>query len=324
MRNFQHNYAFDPSYAHSLESLLKIEPPAEPDDYCEFWQQKYQAVLATPTQLIRTASTLTHANYWVEDIVFASSNQTNIGGWLLTPKHQTITKGVIVGHGYGGRDAPDFNLPFTNAAVLFLCFYGLSRSRCAGISDNPAFHVLHNINDRERYVLRNCIQDIWFGATALIQAFPQVAGHLAYSGISFGGGIGAMAVAWDNRFQRAALNVPSFGNQTLRLSLPTTGSGAAVQVYYRCHNDFVKSNLIATLQYYDAALAAKYIKQHLHFALALFDPVVAPPGQFAIHNASTNTKKKLFVLDAGHFEYPGKNLQETQLFSELQLFFNSL
>ena len=319
MRNFQHQYAFDPSYGYTLESLLRVEPPAEPDDYCDFWQKKYQAVLASPTLLTRTASALTHADYCVEDVAFVSSNQTKIGGWLLTPKRGAVTKGVIVGHGYGGRDAPDFNLPFTNAAVLFLCFYGLSRSRCAGVSDNPAFHVLHNIDDRDRYILRNCVQDIWFGASALIQAFPQIAGHLAYSGISFGGGVGAMAVAWDNRFQRAALNVPSFGNQALRLSLPTTGSGAAVQVYYRYHR-----NLMATLQYYDAALAAKYINQELHLALAVFDPVVAPPGQFAIHNAAANNVKKLFVLDAGHFEYPKKILQETQLFSELKLFFNDL
>lgn len=324
MRNFQHQYAFDPSYGYTLESLLRVEPPAEPDDYCDFWQKKYQAVLQTPTQLIRTPSALTHANYHVEDIVFSSSDDSKIGGWLLTPKHEPITKGVIVGHGYGGRDSPDFNLPFNNAAVLFLCFYGLSRSRCAGVSDNPAFHVIHNIADREHYILRNCVQDIWFSASALIQEFPQIAGHLAYSGISFGGGIGAMALAWDNRFQRAAINVPSFGNQLLRLSLPTTGSGAAVQIYYRNRSEIIKRNITATLQYYDAALAAKYIKQDLHLALALFDPVVAPPGQFAIYNAATNVAKKLFVLDAGHFDYPEKNQQETQLFNELQLFFNGL
>ncbi len=318
MQKNHDEYAFDPSYGHTLKTLLHIAAPPEPHDYCDFWQTKYQAVVATPTQLIRTASTLTHADYYVEDIAFTSSNQALIGGWLLTPKHQPITKGVIVGHGYGGRDAPDFNLPFTNAAVLFLCFYGLSRSRCAGVSDNPAFHVIHDIDDPERYILRHCIEDIWFGASALIQEFPQIAGHLAYSGISFGGGVGAMAVAWDNRFQRAAFNVPSFGNQALRLTLPTTGSGAAVQMYYRNHR-----NLMATLQYYDAALAAKHIKQDLHLALALFDPVVAPPGQFSIHNAAQDTKR-LFVLDAGHVDYPEKNLQETQLFAELTLFFKGL
>lgn len=322
MQNFQHQYAFDPSYGSTLESLLRVEPPAEPDGYCDFWQKKYQTVLVSSTQLIRTASRLTHADYCVEDIVFSSSDHSKIGGWLLTPKHKIVTKGVIVGHGYGGRDAPDFNLPFTNAVVLFLCFYGLSRSRCVGVSDNPAFHVIHNIDDPERYILRNCVQDIWFGASALIQEFPQITGHLAYSGISFGGGIGAMALAWDNRFQCAALNVPSFGNQVLRLNLPTTGSGAAVQIYYRNRSEIMKRNITATLQYYDAALAAKYIKQDLHLALALFDPVVAPPGQFAIYNAAASARKDLFVLDAGHFDYPGKNLQETQLFTELQLFFN--
>ena len=318
MQDLQHQYTFDPRYGYTLESLLRVETPAEPNNYGDFWQKKYQTVLASPTQLQRTASALTHTHYYVDDVAFASSNNAKIGGWLLTPKYEAITKGVIVGHGYGGRDAPDFNLPYTNAAVLFLCFYGLSRSRCAAVSDNPALHVIYNIDDPERYVLRNCVEDIWFGASALLQAFPHIAGHLAYSGVSFGGGVGAMAMAWDNRFQRAALNVPSFGHQPLRLTLPTTGSANAVQAYYRSHR-----NLMATLQYYDAAQAAKYLVQPLHLALALFDPVVAPPGQFAIHNSAPNAKE-LFVLTAGHFDYPEKTLQEAQLFAKLQLFFRDL
>jgi len=61
----------------------------------------------------------------------------------------------------------------------------------------------------------------------------------------------------------------------------------------------------------------------MHVAAALFDPVVAPPGQFAIYNA-LRCPKELFVLDAGHFEYPARIEQERRLLQSLELFFASL
>jgi len=54
-------------------------------------------------------------------------------------------------------------------------------------------------------------------------------------GISFGGGIGALAVPWEPRIAPGHLNVPTFGHQSLRLQLPTTGSGSAVQTFARRH-----------------------------------------------------------------------------------------
>ncbi len=112
--------------------------------------------------------------------------------------------------------------------------------------------------------------------------------------------------------------MPTFGNQPLRLQLPTIGSGAAVQRYQQQHG-----NVLATLQYYDAASAARFIQQPMHIAAALFDPAVAPPGQFAVYNALSEPKA-LFVLEAGHFEYPNMVAQEQALQQELEAFFAQL
>ncbi len=141
---------------------------------------------------------------------------------------------------------------------------------------------------------------------------------MAYLGASFGGGIGALALPWDTRIQRAHFNVPSFGNHPIRLQLPTLGSAAAVQNFQKEHG-----NILATLNYYDAAIAAQYIQIPVHVALALADPVVAPPGQFSIYNALPG-EKKLFVLDMGHSDYVHKIAQEKALLSELQEFFSNL
>jgi cephalosporin-C deacetylase len=318
MTDFAHSYPFDPRYGHTLDTLREVPAPDEPADFAEFWQARYrEALKLDPAPRIREIGEASAA-LRVYDIQYQSTQGFPIGGWLTVPRHGPIERGLVVGHGYGGRDGPDYHLPLTGAACLFPCFRGLSRSRQEGISDNPAYHVLHDIHDPKRYILGGCVEDLWLAATALLALFPQIETHLGYLGISFGGGIGAMALAWDQRYRRGHLNVPSFGNQALRLELPTAGSGAAVRGYQRRHG-----NVLATLQYYDAAIAARHIAMPMHIAAALFDPAVAPPGQFAIHNALPGPKE-LFVLEAGHFDYPQRVLQEQQLLTSLRGFFEPL
>ena len=55
----------------------------------------------------------------------------------------------------------------------------------------------------------------------------------------------------------------------------------------------------------------------------MFDPCVAPPGQFAIYNAISG-EKQLFMLEAGHHSYPNQAQQETELLAELDAFFTTL
>jgi cephalosporin-C deacetylase len=56
-------------------------------------------------------------------------------------------------------------------------------------------------------------------------------------------------------------------------------------------------------------------------AAALFDPVVPPPGQFAIFNAIPESLRRLFVLQAGHFEHAGKSRELQQMQQEVTSFF---
>lgn len=309
---------FDPTYGYTLEQLLRIDPPPQPEDFATFWQARYERARKLYPRQRLNHSDVFHPNYECFDLSYRSTDDFEIGGWVLIPKNAPVTKGVIVGHGYGGREGPDFELPIPGAAFLFPCFRGLSRSRRWPISDNPSYHVLHDIDKRDHYILGGCVEDLWLAVSALLELFPAATGHLAYLGISFGGGIGALALPWDARIQRAHFNVPSFGHHPLRLKLPTRGSAAAVQHYQRVHG-----NILATLAYYDAAIAAKNIQVPVHVAAALADPVVAPPGQFSIYNALPRDKK-LFVLDSGHSDYPRQVVQRKALLSELQEFFSDL
>ena len=139
---------------------------------------------------------------------------------------------------------------------------------------------------------------------------------MACLGISFGGGIGALAAPWDSRIDRLYVQVPSFGHQALRLTLPCVGCGEAVHGY-QLHHPF---NVMETLAYYDAASAARYLRIPTLVAAALFDPAVPPPGQFAIYNAIPESLRRLFLLEAGHFDHAGKEAGERELQGEVARF----
>jgi len=199
--------------------------------------------------------------------------------------------------------------------VLFPCFRGLSRSACPPISTDPAWHVLHDIDRPEDYIIGGCVEDLWLAVSALLALYPWLAGHVGYSGISFGGGIGALAIPFDDRIDRGHLVVPTFGHRPLWLSLPTTGSAQSVQAYMAKH-----PGVAETLRLFDAATAATRIHVPMLFAVARFDPAVAPPCQFAVATAVTKFNE-IFILDAGHFDYAGSAEQEAELRDKVGRFF---
>lgn len=312
-------YNFDPTYGYSLNQLLAVKTPKEPKDFDSFWQHRYQNALTADPQPRTKILSEDNQGWRVFEITYTSTDNFSIRGWLLVPISGVIKRGFIVGHGYGGRDEPDFHLPFKDAALLFPCFRGLGRSAHPPISSEPNWHVLHNIDQRDRYILGGCVEDVWLAVTSMLELFPHLAGHLGYLGISFGGGIGALALAWELRISKGHLNMPTFGHHPLRLRLPSNGSVQSVQRYYQTH----KKQTLKVLRYYDAALAAKRISMPMHCACAKFDPCVAPPGQFAIYNAIPGNKQ-LFILDAGHHNYPNQARQESELINELDAFFEPL
>jgi cephalosporin-C deacetylase len=267
-------------------------------------------------------SELVDRRFRIDEIAYRSTGGFTIRGWLLQPIGRVPACGFVLGHGYGGITEPPLDLPRADAAYLVPAFRGLGPSRRPPISEDPRWHVLHDIDQRDHYIIGGCVEDVWTGIGALLRLFPGLYGHIGYLGISFGGGIGAIALPWDRRITRGHLNVPTFGHQRLRLTLPTIGSGAAVQDFARLHGHG-HGHVLETLAYYDAAVAARLITQPMHVAAACFDPAVAPPGQFAIYNAIPG-EKHLFVLEAGHVDYPDRELREQELMAELRAFFAAL
>ncbi|MBK8184592.1 MAG: acetylxylan esterase [Candidatus Competibacteraceae bacterium] len=316
MTIFHHDYPFDPTHGYDLAALLAVSTPRRPAGFIPFWRDLHARALA-----VRVAPTLRelpirHPSSRAFEIEFTSLSGFRVGGWLTRPRDEPVDRGVVVSHGYGGREGPDFDLPFRRAAAIFPCARGISRSARADQPADPNAHVLYGIERRETYIHGACAADtVWCAASALLELFPTAARRLDYMGISFGGGIGALALPWDARFHRAHLNVPSFGHHPVRLTLPCVGSGEAVRRYQQ-----QTGQAIETLRYFDAAVAANHLKIPVHIAAARFDPAVPPPGQFAIYNALAG-HRELFVLQAGHFDHGDLAVENARLKDALTYFF---
>lgn len=305
---------FDPSYGYDLEGLLAVEPPPEPPEFSDFWTTRYKRAMAADPEPRLTPSERVVPGFVVHDLEYRSADGFPLRGWLLDPADGAAARGVVAAHGYGGEDHADPTQLCPDATYLLPCLRGLGRSAREPISTNPAWHVLHDLHDRDRYIVGGCVEDLWLAVSALLELRPWLAGRVAYLGHSFSGGVGALALAWDDRVSRGHLDVPTFGHQPLRLTLPTIGSGASVQAFAR-ENLYVDE----TLALYDSAVAARYISQPMHLAVALSDPVVVPPGQFAVYNALPGPKQ-LFVRRAGHVVHAESVAEDRDLIAELRGF----
>ncbi|MCV3765976.1 acetylxylan esterase [Rhizobium sp. TRM95796] len=315
---FTHGYPFNPSYGYSLADLRAVAAPPEPDGFDLFWRDRHQRALSVDPEPAPSKSAASHPDWTILDIRFRSTGGFELGGWLCAPKRGPVKRGLVIGHGYGGRDAPDLDFPVEDAVLLFPCLRGLSRSAKPPISTDPNWHVLHDIDDRDAYIIGGCVDDVWVSVTVLLQLYPWLDGHIGYSGISLGGGVGSFALAFDPRLTRGQIEVPTFGAQPLRLSLPSIGSAQGLQVYAADH-----PNVADTLTYFDAASAARHIAQPTLCAVALFDPAVAPPCQFAIANSLQNDHE-IFILKAGHFDYPEAQEEHGRLRDTIGRFFGDL
>ncbi|WP_328905643.1 acetylxylan esterase [Streptomyces sp. NBC_00234] len=317
MASFAHDFPFDPAYGHELDDLLRVPAPEAPDDFAEFWRAQYERAREVDTAPEIGPVEDERDGVRIHGVTYSSVGGIRVGGWVALPTGGPATHGFVIGHGYGGRDrpGPDVPLPLPRSAAILPCVRGMgTRGLRAGVPEVAAGHVLHGIASRDTYVIAGCVADLWCAASALAELVPDL-GRLGYVGESFGGGLGALALPWDDRFAAAQLTVPTFGNHPLRLTLPSVGSGEAVRDHHRDHPEVTE-----VLRYFDAASAAARLRTPTLVAAALFDPAVPPPGQFAVYNALPGVRE-LQVLSAGHFTYDALVAETAELRENRRRFF---
>ena len=266
---------------YSLSALLTPSPPPrEPDDFAGFWQETFDEFGAGPVDWEIVQELAPTAAHRVTEIRFASSAGEPAACYVMLPQDGPAVRGLVVGHGYGGRTGPDPARVPGGTAAVFPVAPGLHPGTASRFPASADEHVLAGIAHRDTYSHRFSAADIWRAATVLLELAPAAARSLDYSGESFGGGIGALALPWDARFRRAVLDVPSFGDHDVRLSRRCTGSGEAVRRHLRLHPE-----ARPVLDYFDAAIAARRLHLPVSVSAAVVDPAVDPRGQFAVYRA---------------------------------------
>lgn len=303
----RHDFAFDPTYGYDQERLLAVGAPDEPADFAAFWQATADEASRVPLRLEARPQPSKNDAVELLEVRFDSFGGHRVGAWLLRPRRKAPAYALVGGHGYGGRAEAPVGPDEPDHIALYPCAPGFHLSARADLPDVAARHVVHGIAHRDTYLIRACVASLWAAASALLELHPEFRGRLHYDGGSFGGGLGALALPWEPRFARAKLVVPTFGHHPLRLQCPCVGSGEAVREHHRSHPGIARD----VLPYYDAAIAARRVRQPVLVAPALFDPAVPPPGQFAVANALPSAER--FILRAGHHPYRGQREEDEAL-----------
>jgi cephalosporin-C deacetylase len=304
-------FGFDPAYGYTPATLPGMRHNgAEPADFDAFWTALHARTLAAGCGAVETVKTRKEWGHCIEEIRFHTLDGTPVGGWLCYPADTTrLRRGMIHGHGYGGRTEPEPWPLDGETAVLFPCAPGfhLSADPARFPVNDAGLHVVHGISSPETYVLGLCAASMWSSVDALLARFPQVAGSLLYRGWSFGGGMGALMLPWEPRFAAAELGQPTFGNHPFRLRHPCTGSGEAVRQLW------LKDPAIErTLTYFDSVFTSRRIRCPVLWVASVVDPAVPPPGQFTVINECGSAATKVLTQRFGHVPFTWPEQAEEQ------------
>lgn len=301
-----HPHEFDPTYGYSLDDLLRVPAPeTEPTDFVEFWKALFEQSQSVAINLNIEELSSPYPGYRLLKANYDVYPDYRAGAWVVIPNDTKQAKlGVVVGHGYGGREGPAEDKIAPDRITIFPVAPGFHISTDERLPRNDAgLHVVYGIESKDTYIIGNCVAAYWQAIDVLMEIAPQPLDHFHFSGWSFGGGIGALMLPWDSRYQSAELGQPTFSHHPIRLKCPCAGSGEAVRRLHKTNPEIEE-----TLAYFDSVTAAKYIKIPVVFAGSHFDPAVPPPGQFAVANAHPGPKR-ISVFSTGHFTYDYPELE---------------
>jgi cephalosporin-C deacetylase len=302
----QYYLSYDLTFGYSRDEIINTQPPAdEPADFAEFWQNNYQEAMDCGASDIHCAEIWSpNKEMKIFEVDFISLGGIRIGGWICQPENPK--GGILRCHGYGNPGEPVLDENFT---VFSFCMRGMGRSKTPMAPWQPAAHIIHNLYDREHYLLRSAAADIWLATSVFLKLYPEYKENLNYQGGSFAGGMGLLTVPWDKRFRTAYFDVPALGNHPLHAQFKgPEGSLEVLRSHCRKHPE-----VLEILRYFDSAYGARYLRIPSLVTPALFDPTVIPVTQFAAVNAIPASVRQMIIWPAGHFGTPVNGVVEKDI-----------
>ena len=276
------------------EQLLQIEGDAPVPGFREFWQAQYAAAR------VWKCSYTVEGELWSPDpdcrifrIRFTSIDGFSIGMWLARPREST--GGKLLAHGYGNPQIPPV-ASSPGRTVVMPCVPGLALSQCKEIPWKSGDHARFGADSPEHYVITDGVRNLWIALTILIDMFPDTADNILCSGGSLGGGMGALAIPWDERIHYGNLNVPTLGGRIM-LDYPGNPDTPGES---RRRMALAGPEGMRIIDLCNASAAARFIRVPTVVTPALRDAVVPPPGQFAVANSIPEPYRILRIREVGH------------------------
>lgn len=280
--------------SYTKEELLKIKGDKPVDGFQDFWKAQYASARAW------------NGKYHVEDelwspvpgcriykVRFTSIDGFSIGMWISRPVESI--GGSLVAHGYGNVSMPPVTA-HTDRTIVHPCVRGLGLSQCKEIPWRLDAHAGYGFDEPNRYVLVGGVRDLWIALTIMIDMFPDTADNVVCRGGSLGGGMGALAIPWDERIHYGDLNVPTLGGRIV-LDYPVAPHTPGNT---RKEKALASEAGMRIIDLCNASAAAQFIRVPTLITPALSDHSVPPPGQFAVANSIPEEYRILRIREVGH------------------------
>lgn len=279
---------------YTKEEMLQIKGDMPVEGFKEFWQSQYASARAWKTNYTVEGELWSpEKDCRIYKLRFTSIDGFSIGMWLARPA--VSTGGTLLAHGYGNPAVP----PTTSSpgrTVVMPCVRGLGLSQCKEIPWQLGAHAGYGFEAPENYVITGGVRDLWIALTIMIDMFPDTADNILCSGASLGGAMGAMCIPWDDRIHYGELTVPTLGGRIV-LNYPCAPDSPGEN---RRRKALADESGMRIIDFCNAAAAARFISVPTLIIPALSDPVVPPPGQFAIANSIPEKYRIMKIRDVGH------------------------
>lgn len=154
-----HDFPFDPRYGHDEAALRALQAPdTAPPDFQAFWQGLHAEAQKVPLNLCVEELESPWPGLILEKCSYTVWPDYRVGAWLLRPDHNRLPElGVVVGHGYGGREEPEPGRAGPDRVTLFPVAPGFHISPDPRLPHNDCMnHVIHGIESPQTYILAVC------------------------------------------------------------------------------------------------------------------------------------------------------------------------
>jgi cephalosporin-C deacetylase len=290
------------------EELLQIKGDTPVEGFKAFWEKQYADARNWK------CSYNIESELWSPDpdcriyrLRYTSIDGFSIGAWIVRPA--ISTGGALIAHGYGHPATPPL-VSTPGRTSIMPCVRGLGLSQCKEIPWQLGKHALFGFEDPEKYVITGGVRDLWIALTIMVDMFPDTADNILCTGGSLGGAMGAMCIPWDERIHYGDLNIPTLGGRIL-LAHETSPDGPGEA---RRQKALASEAGMRIIDFCNASAAAQFIRVPTLITPALSDPVVPPPGQFAVANAIPEAFRIMRIREAGHSPATGADrLMEQEL-----------